>query len=114
MAQARPHGPAPTMRRSSDTGFFTADLSSDDLISPRSHAHVRDRRLHQLPQPIEIPTSLLRQIFDPPGILRRSLPAVEPLVARHYLLERCRFRREFGVLVAADFVAGAYRELVER
>src|SRR5688572_16978351 len=48
IAQARPHGPAPTIRRSSASLFF------NDLVAARADAHVRDARLGQLLEAIEI------------------------------------------------------------
>src|SRR5688500_16726502 len=56
IAAASPHGPPPTIRRS----------QSDDLVTPRSDAHVRDRRLRQLVNAVEVLPRLLGQILDAP------------------------------------------------
>src|SRR5215213_587277 len=72
MAQARPHGPAPTMIRS----------LVNDLVASRANAHVRHASLRQLLQPVEILASGFRQCVDLPAVGGRRVPAIEPLVDR--------------------------------
>src|SRR4051812_42447020 len=70
MAQARPHGPAPTTIRS----FL------NDLVATRADAHVRHARLRQLLEPVEILAGRLRQRIDLAAPCGRRVPPVEPFV----------------------------------
>src|SRR5215831_8139422 len=93
IAAASPHGPPPTITRSTASGMS----KSDDLIATRAHAHVRDSRFDELLQPIEIGPGLGRQIGEPATRARRTEPAVEPLVSRRDLVERRHVAGEFRV-----------------
>src|SRR2546430_1343169 len=79
IAAASPHGPPPTMSRSS--------IEPDDLIASRPHTHIGDARLDQLLQPIQIRARRARQIGQAASFARRLLPAFHPLVARHHVVE---------------------------
>src|SRR4029077_1607021 len=100
-AAARPHGPPPTITRSASfaIGFIRwsddADrargkraLHADDLITAGAHTHVRDLRLDERLDAVEVATGLRRQIRKAPSIGRRCLPTIEPLVPGHSAIEQ--------------------------
>src|SRR5688500_12215811 len=97
MAVARPQGPPPTMTRS----------QSDDLVTPCSHAHVRDRRVDELAHAIQVAARFGGQIFDATRVGRRPLPARHPLVLRLRAIEHRDVRGKLLVELAIDLVAGA-------
>src|SRR5215467_11154450 len=84
MAAASPHGPPPTIRRSTASVI----LEPDDLVAPRADAHVRNARLDQLLEPVEIGSRLRGQILESPAFARGLEPSFEPLIARRDLVQR--------------------------
>src|SRR5688500_5455080 len=101
IAAARPQGPPPTIRRS----------QSDDLVTTRSDADVRDRRLHHLVHAFEILPRLRRQILDATRVRGRALPPRHPLVLRLRALEHAQISRKLGESLAIELVAVAERNL---
>src|SRR3954451_17395289 len=110
IAAARPHGPAPTMSRS------TVSLRSvvNDLIPLRPHAHEAHRNLGELLEPVEVPTRPRRRVAHLARVGGRRLPALHPLVVRGHSLERGQVGREFADVLAIAVIAGADRDPVER
>src|SRR5688572_16508225 len=86
----------------------------DDLIATRTDADERDRCFDQRLDAIEIDPRGARELLERAGILGRTLPAVEPLVARHRMLQRVEVARKLREDVAVRFVAGADRHTLER
>src|SRR5215208_5838789 len=84
IAAAIPHGPAPTIARSSTT----LGPEPDDLVAPRADADVDDRRLHQLLDPVQVAARLGRQLLEPARGGGGPLPPLHPLVARADALQR--------------------------
>src|SRR4051812_48041304 len=93
----------------SRTAVSTTDTSSlqpDDLIAPRTDADVRDRRLHELAQPVQIALRASRQILDAARARGIALPTLHPLVARHHVLLgheiRGKLRVQLPLVLVAD------------
>src|SRR3954468_18907406 len=106
MAQARPQGPAPTIRRS-------AGSLLNDLVAARPDAHVRHARLRQLLHAIEVLPRRLRECVDLAALGRGRVPPVEPFVDRLAAVQQRPFAGELVMRLAADLVARADRELVD-
>src|SRR4051812_26598205 len=109
IAAARPHGPAPTMSRS------TVSLGSvvNDLIPLRPHAHEAHRNLGELLEPVEVPTRARRQLVHLARIGGRRLPAFHPFVVGGHTFERGQVGREFADVLAIAVIAGADRDPIE-
>src|SRR5688572_11680809 len=106
MAAARPHGPAPTMT--------TSVSESNDLISPRADADVRNPSLRQLLNAIQIAACLGWKIVETPGLRRRTAPALHPLVAGANGFQCDEVARKLREDLAVELVARAEAESVER
>src|SRR3989454_940550 len=78
---ASPQGPAPITARSS---IAVALLSRhfDDLVAMRADAHVLDRRMGEVLQPVQIGPGGRGQIGEPAHVTERLLPAGQGLVYR--------------------------------
>src|SRR6478672_4520429 len=121
IAAASPHGPAPTIATSITllspySRFPIPDsplFESDDLIPPRPHTDVHDRRGNKLANAIQISASFGRQRLQRSRVARGLLPPLEPLVDR--LDVQCGdVARKFPIDVIADLVARTYRDPIER
>src|SRR5215510_12146299 len=95
------------MRRS------TTVLQADDLIPPCAYTDVRDPRLDELLQPIDVRTRLRWQILETPRVAGGPLPTFHPLVTRHDLVDDRDVARKLGVEIAVVFVARADRDAIQ-
>src|SRR5919109_896057 len=114
---ASPQGPAPTTRRSTCSNSMlhlaSRSICLDDLIPPRTHAHVTDRHGRELLQPVEIRPSLLREVLQPPGATRRPVPTSQHLVPRLHSAQRLDLGRHLVTGLVVQSVRGADRDLLE-
>src|SRR4051794_40733101 len=106
IAAARPHGPAPTITRS--TSFCSrvnvlADgggrrrngtFDSYDLIPPRADADIGDRCLDQGFDPVEVSARCLGQIRKSTRLRRGAPPPVEPFVSGSCTIENTQVTRK--------------------
>src|SRR5688572_23408455 len=106
MAAARPHGPAPTMT--------TSVSESNDLISPRADADIGDPRLRQLLNAVQVAARLSWKIVETPSFRRRSTPALHPLIARTYSIQRHEVARKLREHLAVELIGRAEPNPVER
>src|SRR5579862_2479335 len=90
MPAAMPHGPAPMM--AIENGVLPRPTTTMRLpyylVATRSHADEFYRRFDERFYAIEIGPCLGWQIFAGAGAGGRRLPSVEPLIARHHVIER--------------------------
>src|SRR5882762_7611029 len=125
-AAARPHGPPPTITRSAsfaiefirwsddaDRARGQRALHADDLITSCAHAHIRDLRLDERLNAVEVAASLRRQISKASSFRRSGLPAVEPLVTGHGATEHIQVAGKFLVDLAVRFVSCAETDPVQ-
>src|SRR5918912_1331410 len=82
IAAASPQGPAPTMATSVE-GIMAPvpSLHPDDLVAPRAYAHVRDRRLGQPLDAVQVAARAARQVRERPRAGRGAPPPFDPLGA---------------------------------
>src|SRR5437870_13681953 len=77
---ASPQGPAPITARSSINQPLSRHF--DDLIAMRADAHVLDRRVGQVLEPVQVGAGRRWQIRQPAHLAERLLPARERFVQR--------------------------------
>src|SRR5919109_2867956 len=98
IAAASPQGPAPTMATSVEGVIAPiASPRPDDLVAPRAHAHVRDRRVGERLDTLEIAARAARQVGERPRRRRGAPPPFEPLGAGPNALQRHEVARKLVV-----------------